>query len=245
MRDSMNTSVDILVVEDEDDIRDGLCEILVKEGYNATGCSGMEQAKHYAALPGISMFLLDVMLPDGDGFELCRYIRQQLGLDAPVIFLTAMDDEDSVVKGLELGGNDYLGKPFRRRELIARIGAHLNRYRKQNQNNADLDMDMVRYGELRLDAASGRLYRNNEEVPIRRNELKLLSCFMENPGILISRERLLELMWDIDGEFVDDNTLSVAVSRLRKKIGKYKDNDYIETVRGIGYRWNVRGYEDE
>ena len=241
----MNTSMDILVVEDEEDIRDGLCEILVKEGYNATGCSGMEQAKQYAARPGISMFLLDVMLPDGDGFELCRYIRQQLGLDAPVIFLTAMDDEDSVVKGLELGGNDYLGKPFRRRELIARVGAHLNWYRKQNQNKADLDMDTVRYGELRLDVASGRLYRNNEEVPIRRNELKLLSCFMENPGILISRERLLELMWDIDGEFVDDNTLSVAVSRLRKKIGKWNGAEYIETVRGIGYRWNVRGCDNE
>ena len=241
----MNTSMDILVVEDEEDIRDGLCEILVKEGYNATGCSGMEQAKQYAARPGISMFLLDVMLPDGDGFELCKYIRQQLGLDAPVIFLTAMDDEDSVVKGLELGGNDYLGKPFRRRELIARVGAHLNRYRKQNQNKADLDMDTVRYGELRLDAASGRLYRNNEEVPIRRNELKLLSCFMENPGILISRERLLELMWDIDGEFVDDNTLSVAVSRLRKKIGKWNGVEYIETVRGIGYRWNVRGCDND
>ncbi|MGN1187214.1 MAG: response regulator transcription factor [Lachnospiraceae bacterium] len=237
----MNTSVDILVVEDEEDIRDGLCEILVKGGYNAVGCANMEQAKHYAALPGINMFLLDVMLPDGDGFELCRYIRQQLGLDAPVIFLTAMDDEDSVVKGLELGGNDYLGKPFRRRELIARVGAHLNRYRKQNK----ADVDTVRYGELRLDTAAGRLYRDNEEILIRRNELKLLSCFMDNPGILISRERLLELMWDIDGEFVDDNTLSVAVSRLRKKIGKYKDNEYIETVRGIGYRWNVRGCEDE
>lgn len=114
MKNGMNTPVDILVVEDEEDIRDGLCEILEKEGYNAAGCSGVEQAKRHAALPGISMFLLDVMLPDGDGFELCRYIRQQLGLDAPVVFLTAMDDEDSVVKGLELGGNDYLGKPFRR-----------------------------------------------------------------------------------------------------------------------------------
>lgn len=243
MRGSMNTSVDILVVEDEVDIRDGLCEILVKEGYNAVGCADMEQAKQYAAIPGISMFLLDVMLPDGDGFELCKYIRQQLGLDAPVIFLTAMDDEDSVVKGLEFGGNDYLGKPFRRRELIARVGAHLNRYR--NQNKSDRDMDLLRYGELRLDAASGRLYRNNEEVPIRRNELKLLSCFMENPGILISRERLLELMWDIDGEFVDDNTLSVAVSRLRKKIGKWNGVEYIETVRGIGYRWNVRGCDND
>ena len=198
MRGSINKTVDILVVEDEEDIRDGLCEMLVKECYDAVGCADMEQAKRYAALPGISMFLLDVMLPDGDGFELCRYIRQQLGHDAPVIFLTAMDDEDSVVKGLELGGNDYLGKPFRRRELIARVGAHLNRYRKQNKS--DRDMDLLRFGELRLDAASGRLYRNKEEITIRRNELKLLSCFMENPGILIPRERLLELMWDIDGD---------------------------------------------
>lgn len=148
-------------------------------------------------------------------------------------FLTALDDEDSIVRGLETGGNDYLGKPFRKRELMARVGAHLNRYHKSSE--------IYRAGDLSYDKPAGRVYKCGEELELRKNELKLLGFFMENPGILIPRERLLELMWDIDGEFVDDNTLSVEVSRLRKKLGRWNDREYIDTVRGIGYRWNERG----
>lgn len=146
--------------------------------------------------------------------------------------MTALDDEDSVVKGLEMGGNDYLGKPFRKRELMARVGAHLNRYHKNNET--------YRAGDLVYDKEAGRVFKCGQELELRRNELKLLGFFTENPGILIPRQRLLELMWDIDGEFVDDNTLSVEISRLRKKLGRCKDKEYIDTVRGIGYRWNER-----
>lgn len=227
----------ILVVEDEKDIREGLGELLRREGYTVVECGSAAQAKRYAAEGGVELYLLDVMLPDGSGFELCTYIREELRSEAPVIFLTALDDEDSVVKGLSLGGNDYLGKPFRKRELMARVGAHLNRYHKSNV--------MYNVGDLSYDKAAGRVFKGGQELELRRNELRLLSCFMENPGILIPRERLLELMWDIDGEFVDDNTLSVAISRLRKKIGRWKDREYIDTVRGIGYRWNERGNENE
>ena len=146
--------------------------------------------------------------------------------------LTALDDEDSVVKGLGMGGNDYLGKPFRKRELMARVGAHLNRYHKNNET--------YRAGDLVYDKAAGRVFKCGQELELRRNELKLLGFFTENPGILIPRQRLLELMWDIDGEFVDDNTLSVEISRLRKKLGRIDGAEYIDTVRGIGYRWNER-----
>ena len=180
---------------------------------------------------GAKLYLLDVMLPDGSGFDLCTYIREELRSEAPIIFLTALDDEDSVVKGLSLGGNDYLGKPFRVRELMARVGAHLNRCRKCGT--------VYKVGDLTYDRETGRVFKAGKELELRRNELKLLGCFMENPGILIPREGLLELMWDIDGDFVDDNTLSVAVSRLRKKLGKWNGRDYIDTVRGIGYRWNA------
>ncbi len=223
----------ILIVEDEKDIREGLVELLVKEGYTVEACESVAQAKRYAPDGGVELYLLDVMLPDGSGFELCKYIREELKSEAPIIFLTALDDEDSVVKGLELGGNDYLGKPFRKRELMARVGAHLNRYHKSSV--------MYNVGDLSYDKAAGRIFKGGKELELRRNELKLLGCFMENPGILIPRERLLELMWDIDGDFVDDNTLSVEISRLRKKLGGWNDREYIETVRGIGYRWNERG----
>ena len=194
-------------------------------------CENAAQAKRYMADAGAKLYLLDVMLPDGSGFDLCTYIREELRSEAPIIFLTALDDEDSVVKGLSLGGNDYIGKPFRVRELMARVGAHLNRCRKCGV--------VYKVGDLTYDRETGHVFKAGKELELRRNELKLLGCFMENPGILIPREGLLELMWDIDGDFVDDNTLSVAVSRLRKKLGKWNGRDYIDTVRGIGYRWNA------
>ena len=227
----------ILVVEDDFFLRDGLSELLTKEGYEPVTAQNAAEAQARLTWDKYSLIILDVMLPDGSGFELCTYIREELRSEAPVIFLTALDDEDSVVKGLSLGGNDYLGKPFRKRELMARVGAHLNRYHKSNV--------MYNVGDLSYDKAAGRVFKGGQELELRRNELRLLSCFMENPGILIPRERLLELMWDIDGEFVDDNTLSVAISRLGKKIGRWKDREYIDTVRGIGYRWNERGNENE
>lgn len=223
----------ILVVEDERDIREGLCELLTRDGYAVVACGSVQEAEKSIACGGADLYLLDVMLPDGSGFGLCEYIRGELGSDAPVIFLTALDDEDSVVKGLGMGGNDYLGKPFRKRELMARVSAHLNRYHKSSET--------YRAGDLVYDKAAGRVYKCGEELELRKNELKLLGFFMENPGILIPRQRLLELMWDIDGEFVDDNTLSVEISRLRKKLGRIDGVEYIDTVRGIGYRWNERG----
>lgn len=222
----------ILVVEDERDIREGLCELLVRDGYDVTACGSVQEAERSIAGGGADLYLLDVMLPDGSGFGLCEHIRDELGSNVPIIFLTALDDEDSVVKGLEMGGNDYLGKPFRKRELMARVGAHLNRYHKNNET--------YRAGDLVYDKAAGRVFKCGQELEFRRNELKLLGFFTENPGILIPRQRLLELMWDIDGEFVDDNTLSVEISRLRKKLGRIDGAEYIDTVRGIGYRWNER-----
>lgn len=223
----------IIVVEDERDIREGLCELLTRDGYDVTACGSVQEAERSIAGGSADLYLLDVMLPDESGFGLCEHIRDELGSDVPVIFLTALDDEDSVVRGLETGGNDYLGKPFRKRELMARVGAHLNRYHKSSE--------IYRAGDLSYDKPAGRVYKCGEKLELRKNELKLLGFFMENPGILIPRERLLELMWDIDGEFVDDNTLSVEVSRLRKKLGRWNDREYIDTVRGIGYRWNERG----
>lgn len=117
----------IIVVEDDRDIREGLCELLTRDGYDVTACGSVQEAERSIAGGGADLYLLDVMLPDGSGFGLCEHIRDELGSDVPVIFLTALDDEDSVVKGLEMGGNDYLGKPFRKRELMARVGAHLNK----------------------------------------------------------------------------------------------------------------------
>ena len=140
----------ILVVEDEKDIREGLCEFLVKDGYDVTACGDMQEAEKIIAHGGVDLYLLDVMLPDGSGFELCEHIRDGLGSGAPVIFLTALDDEDSVVRGLETGGNDYLGKPFRKRELMARVGAHLNRYHKSSE--------IYRAGDLSYDKPAGREY---------------------------------------------------------------------------------------
>lgn len=164
----------IIVVEDERDIREGLCELLVRDGYDVTACGSVQEAERSIAGGGVDLYLLDVMLPDGSGFVLCEYIRGELGSDAPVIFLTALDDEDSVVKGLEMGGNDYLGKPFRKRELMARVGAHLNRYHKNNET--------YRAGDLVYDKEAGRVFKCGQELELRRNELKLLGFFYGKSG---------------------------------------------------------------
>lgn len=170
----------IIVVEDERDIREGLCELLVRDGYDVTACGSVQEAERSIAGGGADLYLLDVMLPDGSGFGLCEHIRDELGSDVPIIFLTALDDEDSVVKGLEMGGNDYLGKPFRKRELMARVGAHLNRYHKNNET--------YRAGDLVYDKEAGRVFKCGQELELRRNELKLLG-FLRKIRVFLYRVR--------------------------------------------------------
>lgn len=216
----------ILVIEDEQYLQRSIRELLERHGYKAMAAYGVSDAMQYLLnKEDIDLFLLDVWLPDGDGFELCRSIRKYSL--KPIIFLTACDDEESVVKGLNLGGDDYIAKPFRAAELISRIQANLRRQEIRDT------VKIQRSGALKIDKTQERAYKEERELELGTIEYQILLIMMENPRRIVKRERLFERIWEESGKYAEDNTLSVSMSRLRKKIGP----EYIETIRGVGYRF--------
>lgn len=227
----------ILVVEDDETIRNGIEELLAEAGYEVESVSALSEARRcrssYAERQeGFSLYLLDLMLGKESGFSLCREIRSEE--ETPIIFLSAFDEEEHVIEGLNLGADDYIGKPFRRKELLARVAAHIRRGKK------DEEKDVILSGELVYRKKEGRVFRSGEELELRKLERELLLYFLQSNGRLLKREQILAYIWDSGEEYVEDNTLSVWISRLRKKLGKYDGEDYIETIRGIGYRWKQK-----
>ncbi len=211
----------ILIVEDDAFLRDGLTELLRREEYLPTAAETLQAARALLADTSFSLMLLDVMLPDGTGFDFCAELREN-GFTAPILFLTACDDEWQVVRGLDCGGDDYVTKPFKLRELTSRIRALLRRAGRATEASPSF---------LNAEKLTARVA--GEEILLTPTEFQLLSVLVKNAGLIVPRGTLLERIWDIDGDFIDDNTLTVHVSRLREKIGK----DRIETVRGVGYRY--------
>lgn len=212
----------ILVVEDDAFLRDGLCEMLKKEGYEVETAGDVKQAREQFLKGGYSLIILDVMLPDGNGFELCSFFREK-NSDIPILFLTACDDEVQVVRGLDAGADDYVTKPFKLLELLSRIRALLRRYKTTVFTSDDISVDVN----------TMTVKKSGEAVFLTPTEFQILSTLIRNDGIIVTRSVLLQNIWDDGGAFIDDNTLSVHISRLREKIG----TEHIVTVRGIGYRW--------
>ena len=211
----------ILLVEDDSALRGALEELLCREGYDVVKASNVRTAREGLDATA-DLVILDVGLPDGDGVELCRSWRSE-GVQTPILFLTAKDEEMDVVRGLDSGGNDYVTKPFRMQELLSRIRALLRR----NQR----DTTITRSG-ITLDTAKLQATRDGEVLLLTVTEYKILAKLISSRSI-ITRAVLLEALWDLDSRFVDDNTLSVHVSRLREKIG----GSHIKTIRGVGYQW--------
>ena len=211
----------ILLVEDDAALRGALEELLCREGYDVVKASNVRTAREGLDATA-DLVILDVGLPDGDGVELCRCWRSE-GVQTPILFLTAKDEEMDVVRGLDSGGNDYVTKPFRMQELLSRIRALLRR----NQR----DTTITRSG-ITLDTAKLQATRDGEVLLLTVTEYKILAKLISSRSI-ITRAVLLEALWDLDSRFVDDNTLSVHVSRLREKIG----GSHIKTIRGVGYQW--------
>lgn len=213
----------ILLVEDDEYIRDGLCELLLKEGYDILAARNCVLGKKLVTEEKADLIILDVMLPDGDGLEICSYIRS-LGKDTPILFLTACDEEFQIVRGLDAGADDYVTKPFRIFELLSRIRALLRRKVPCTDYNI---------GDLYIDISNMTVRKKGENLFLTPTEFQILSLLIQNNGVIVTRELLLQKIWDCDGSFIDDNTLSVHISRLRDKIGA----EHIVTVRGAGYRW--------
>ena len=215
----------ILLVEDNEGIILGLEYLLAQEGYKVRTARSMDQAKALLGRESFDLALLDIVLPDGDGFALCREIRREMRF--PVIFLAAKEEEADVVKGLDMGADDYVIKPFRNRELVSRIKGVLRRCGKGNK--------VLRCGGISLDTESGRVKCGEEEVSLTRLEYRILTSMLSYPGKLFTRDEILSDIWDMSGNFVNDNTLSVTMKRLREKLGD-PEGRIIKTVRGMGYR---------
>ena len=217
----------ILLVEDDKSIVVNLTEFLNNEGYAVKNVSSQDAAIELLANEGADLILLDVSLTQGNGFAVCRAVKAQY--DIPVIFLTASGDEFSTVTGFDLGADDYISKPFRPRELVSRIKNVL----RLTGNSAKT----VKLGDVTVDTEKGIATKNNKDLFLSALEYRLLLVFINNRGTVLTRERLLDAIWDVAGDFVNDNTLTVYIKRLREKI----ENDpaapeIIKTVRGIGYK---------
>lgn len=223
----------ILVVEDDKSLAMGIEYALVKEALEVTVADCVEKAIELYEKDNYDLILLDVSLPDGNGFDLCKKIRENSKV--PIIFLTACDEEINIVLGLDIGADDYITKPFRVKELISRIKVCLRR-KAVFENGLE---SMLVSGDLMLDTKKQKLLRNNGEVFLTPLEYKLIAEFMRNSNHVLSRVQILERVYDIDGEFLDDNTLSVYIRRLREKIESDPSKpEYIVTIRGVGYSWD-------
>lgn len=223
----------ILLVEDDASLVIGIKYALENEGFLVDTADSLKKAREFTKHKTYDLILLDIMLPDGNGYDLCSEIRSSSNV--PIIFLTARDEEVNIVMGLDMGGDDYITKPFRVRELISRIKAVLRRNVGNNTNKANIIVS----GDIKVDMLNGNAYIKDAEVSLTATEYKLLLKLVTNPGRILRRRELLENLWDSGGEFVDDNTLSVYIKRLREKIGDGSGNkSYIKTVRGVGYRWD-------
>lgn len=240
----------ILLVEDDFALAMGTEYALQAEGYEVIHAGNLAEAREVfdrsnAGLgvnpdmdakeqSRIDLILLDVMLPDGNGYEFCKEIRKS-DVHTPIIFLTAVGEEVNIVQGLELGADDYVTKPYRVKELLSRIAANIRRSQISSRRLADT----YSFGQHQFQLKELRLFYRGQLVDLTPSELRLLKEFVQNEGMVLTRNQLLERLYDTGETFVDDNTLSVYMKRLRDKLKE--DADWIETVRGMGYRFRKRG----
>ena len=220
--------MEVFLLEDDAAIGMGLSYALENEGYKTTLTKTVSEALKLVEEKAFSLYILDLTLPDGSGYDVCKAIRQKT--DAPVLFLTAYDDEVNVVMGLELGADDYISKPFRIKELLARMKSVLRRCKIDNPDGC------VRIKNLEIRTGEAKVFKDDKEIILTAMEYRLLLILLNNRGQILSRTALLENIWDVAGDFVNDNTLTVYIKRLRDKIEDEPENpSIIRTVRGMGY----------
>ena len=214
----------ILLIEDNESILKGLVYSLEQERFKVTTAMTIKDSKNLLESNNIyNLIILDISLPDGSGFDLCKYIKSNYNI--PIIFLTAKDEEQDVVQGFDLGADDYIIKPFRTRELISRAN-NLRRY-----NN--IQTNIITSSNIKIDLDAQRVYKNDDEIVLTALEYKILALLFTNINQTVSREKILDKIWDIAGNYVNDNTLTVYIKRIRAKLSP---NDIIKTIKGIGYR---------
>lgn len=223
----------ILLVEDDLSLISGLSFAIKKQGYGLTVARTKAEKDAIWEDGTYDLVILDVSLPDGSGFDICREIRQTS--KTPIMFLTAADEEMDIIMGLDIGGDDYITKPFKLGVLLSRVNALLRR--SDNFSQAETELSS---GGITIQLLKGEVYKDNEKLDLTANEYKLLRLFMEHPNQVLSPEQILGRLWDCEENFVDNNTLTVYIRRLRTKIEDDPGNpDRIVTVRRMGYKWNT------
>lgn len=223
----------IFFVEDDLSLINGLSFAIKKQGYELTIARTSAEAEQLWENGKYDLVLLDVTLPDGSGFDLCRKIRETSKV--PIMFLTAADEETDIIMGLDIGGDDYITKPFKLAVFLSRVNALLRRSENFNQTDTELASNRIKVQQLKRE-----VYKNGTLLDLTASEYKLLCLFMENPNIVLSPEQLLSKLWDCDEKYIDRNTLTVYIRRLRTKIeDNPADPQNIVTVRRMGYKWNT------
>ncbi len=223
----------ILLLEDDLSLINGLSFALKKQGYELDNARTVKEAQAFWKTENYDMLVIDVTLPDGSGFDFCREVRQTSKV--PIIFLTALDDEINTIMGLDMGADDYITKPFKLGVLLSRINALLRRARDFHTEDTQICSNGIV-----VDLLQSRVLKGNEVLDLTAGEYKLLCLFMQNPNIVLTKEQILDKLWDCEGNFIDNSTLTVYIRRLRMKV---EDNPsepkMLLTVRGIGYKWAV------
>lgn len=223
----------ILLLEDDLSLINGLSFAFKKQGFDADVARTIKDADNLWTDGKYDLLVLDVSLPDGSGFDFCRNVRQVSKV--PIIFLTASDEETSIIMGLDIGGDDYIIKPFKLGVLVSRVNALLRRAKDFDSANTELQSNGIK-----VLLAQGQVYKNGEFLDLTAGEYKLLCLFMQNPNAVLSKEQILDKLWDCEGNYIDNSTLTVYIRRLRIKI---EDNpgepQMLLTVRRMGYKWNV------
>lgn len=225
----------ILLLEDDLSLINGLAFAFRKQGFELDVARTLREADALWTEGSYDLLVLDVALPDGTGFEFCKKVRRSSKV--PIIFLTASDEEVSIIMGLDMGGDDYITKPFKLGVLISRIHALLRRARDFQSTDIELQSNGIRVCLLQ-----GQVFKQEQPLDLTAAEYKLLCLFMKNPNIILTKEQILDKLWDCEGNYIDSSTLTVYMRRLRMKI---EDNpsepQMLLTVRGMGYKWNVMG----
>lgn len=223
----------ILLLEDDLSLIHGLSHALKKQGFELDVVRTIKEAKAIWTNGKYDLLILDVSLPDGSGFEICEKVR--LESKVPIIFLTASDEEINIILGLDIGGDDYITKPFKLGILMSRINALLRRAKNFGTQNTEIFSN-----EIKLSLLQGQAFKDNLPLDLTTGEYKLLCLFMQNPNQILSKENILDKLWDSEGSYVDDNTLNVYIRRLRMKIENDPGNpQMLLTVRRMGYKWNL------
>lgn len=220
---------EILLLEDDENLNRGITIILQKAGYKVTSVFTLSEAQKLVAEGEFSLIICDITLPDGNGLDLGRMVRQSG--NTYFIYLTALDSEADIVNGYDTGADDYITKPFSLTVLVSKVNALMRRL----EGAEDINGSMVS-GEIEVDYRNMRVQKKGEEIALSKKELQLLIYLWENAGQILSKESILEHIWDTDGQFVDDNTVTVNISRLKNKLG----TDNISNVRGLGYIWTEK-----